>query len=131
MIRCLEENRQHLEDDCKDASFYRMARMSEDIDFNKPLKDACTFEIKENCGKVDPGQSRVVRCLQDGKRKSYSDKCKEVRTVLPWSARTCPLRMLCGLCAIQVGSQRGTPGLCEGSCARAACPCLCIHCFSL
>lgn len=82
VIRCLEESRQHLEDDCKVATFDHMTKMSEDIDFNKPLKDSCSAEIKENCGKVNPGDSRVIRCLQDGKRRKYSDKCKEVRTAL-------------------------------------------------
>jgi Cysteine rich repeat len=79
VIRCLEKSRQALQDDCKVALFDHMTLMSEDIDFNKPLKDACSAEIKENCAKVNPGHSRVIRCLQDGERDTYSDKCKAVR----------------------------------------------------
>lgn len=80
VIRCLEESREQLTTDCRVAMFDHMTRMSEDIDFNKPLKDACSSEIKQNCANVNPGHSRVVRCLQDGKRKKYSDKCKKVRS---------------------------------------------------
>lgn len=82
VIRCLEESREHLSDDCKISIFDHMTRMSEDIDFNKPLKDACSSEIKENCEGVNPGHSRVVRCLQEGKRRKYSDSCKQVCTDL-------------------------------------------------
>jgi hypothetical protein len=79
VIRCLEEYRKDLTDDCKTTLFDHMTRMSEDIDFNKPLKDSCSAEIKDNCAKVKPGHSSVIRCLQDGERDKYSDKCKEVR----------------------------------------------------
>jgi hypothetical protein len=82
VIRCLEESRDSLSLDCNVAMFDHMTRMSEDIDFNKPLKDSCSAEILENCAKVKPGHSRVIRCLQDGKRKKYSDKCKEVCCVV-------------------------------------------------
>jgi hypothetical protein len=79
VIRCLKENSKDLTVDCKAELFDHMTRMSEDIDFNKPLKDSCSAEIKDNCANVKPGHSRVIRCLQDGERDKYSDKCKGVR----------------------------------------------------
>ena len=78
VIRCLEESKELLTTDCRVAMFDHMTRMSEDIDFNKPLKDACSSEIQQNCANVNPGHSRVIRCLQDGRREKYSDKCKQV-----------------------------------------------------
>lgn len=91
VIRCLEESREQLTQDCKVAIFEHMSSMSEDIDFNKPLKDACSAEIEENCAKVVPGHSRLIRCLQDGNRKKYSDKCQEVRSILGLKLLLCLL----------------------------------------
>lgn len=35
--------------------------MAENIDFNWPLKEACTKEIKKHCGGVEHGRGRVIR----------------------------------------------------------------------
>jgi hypothetical protein len=55
--------------------------MSESIDFNKPLKDACSSEIAEHCADVPSGHARVIRCLQDasGDGNTFGSRCTEVR----------------------------------------------------
>ena len=52
--------------------------MSENIDFNYPMKTTCLKEIDEFCKDVPHGHSRVIRCLSDNKdRETFGSKCKE------------------------------------------------------
>lgn len=57
--------------------------ISESIDFNHPLKQACLDEIEDTCDGIPHGDARVIRCLQDGDRKKFSRKCTKVRPVAP------------------------------------------------
>lgn len=52
--------------------------MSENIDFNYPMKAACMKEIEEFCKDVPHGHARVIRCLSDNKdRETFGAKCKD------------------------------------------------------
>eukprot|EP00983_Pelagomonas_calceolata_P119198 1160578-Pelagomonas_calceolata.AAC.9 len=52
--------------------------MSHNIDFQVPMKRACTNEIQMFCPNVPHGDARVIRCLQDNKyAKDFGKECKE------------------------------------------------------
>lgn len=61
--------REKLSYDCKAALFDQEVLMSENIDFNYPMKMACVKEIDEFCKDVPHGHARVIRCLSDNKDK--------------------------------------------------------------
>ena len=54
--------------------------MSESIEFNKPMAQACQDEVQRFCADVPPGDARVIWCLtQHTGKADFGDACKEVR----------------------------------------------------
>ncbi|KAI8465216.1 MAG: hypothetical protein J3K34DRAFT_379960 [Monoraphidium minutum] len=78
VIRCLQKQREALSSLCRATLFDEEVRFSENIDFQFPMKAACTKEIKQFCAKVPHGNARVIRCLQENKaHKEFGSKCAE------------------------------------------------------
>lgn len=61
VIRCLQDNRNSLDQKCAAALFDHEVKMAEDIDFKYPMKRACAWEINSFCKDVPHGHARVVR----------------------------------------------------------------------
>lgn len=80
VIRCLEDQRTKLSGECAAALFDFEVHMAESIDFNYPMKSACTGEINRFCKDVQSGHSRVKRCLEDSMEKEgFGSECaKEI-----------------------------------------------------
>lgn len=94
VIRCLQDARITLSQDCKAALFDHEVLMSESIEFNQPMAQACTEEIATFCDGVTAGDARVVWCLQQNKdKKNFGDRCRAVCRH-PFGHVVC---MLCGL----------------------------------
>lgn len=51
---------------CRATLFDEEVRFSENIDFQYPMKSACTKEIQRFCKDIPHGNARVIRCLQVG-----------------------------------------------------------------
>ncbi len=66
VIRCLTNNRDNLSPVCRATLFDEEVRFSENIDFQYPMKSACTKEIQRFCKDIPHGNARVIRCLQVG-----------------------------------------------------------------
>ncbi len=64
MIRCLQSNQGKLSVNCRATLFDEEVKFSENIDFQYPMKKACTKEMETFCAKVPHGNARVIRCLQ-------------------------------------------------------------------
>ncbi|KAL4418908.1 hypothetical protein ABPG77_004061 [Micractinium sp. CCAP 211/92] len=80
VLRCLARQRGQLSSSCAAKLFDTEVAMAENIDFNWPLKEACTKEIKKHCGGVEHGRGRVIRCLQhaaEDHEDDFSTKCQE------------------------------------------------------
>ena len=83
VIRCLQSQREALSKVCRATLFDEEVRFSENIDFQYPMKRACTKEIAAFCPKVPGGNARVIRCLQDSKsKKGFGRGC--LREVLAY-----------------------------------------------
>lgn len=67
-IRCLQDARQELSHECRATLFDHEVRAAEDVDFNFPLRSACTTEISELCKGVQQGQALILRWVsrEDG-----------------------------------------------------------------
>lgn len=78
IINCLQQARSKLSRACSADLFSHEVMLSESIDFNYPLQQACLDETETHCAGVPHGDARVIRCLQDGNRKLYSEKCRKV-----------------------------------------------------
>uniref|UniRef100_A0A061QLM5 Golgi apparatus protein 1 n=1 Tax=Tetraselmis sp. GSL018 TaxID=582737 RepID=A0A061QLM5_9CHLO len=77
VIRCLQDQRESLSYECRATLFDQEVRMSENIDFQYPLKKACKSELQEFCGDVPHGHARAIKCLQQSLSKSgMSEKCR-------------------------------------------------------
>ncbi len=61
VIRCLQDNRNSLDQKCAAALFDHEVKMAEDIDFKYPMKRACAWEINSFCKDVPHGHARIVR----------------------------------------------------------------------
>ncbi|KAL4439883.1 hypothetical protein ABPG75_002884 [Micractinium tetrahymenae] len=80
VLRCLARQRGKLSSQCAAKLFDTEVAMAENIDFNWPLKEACTKEIKKHCGGVEHGRGRVIRCLQHAAEEhadDFSDSCQQ------------------------------------------------------
>lgn len=80
VLRCLTRQRGQLSPGCAAKLFDTEVAMAEDIDFNWPLKEACTKEIKKHCGGVEHGRGRVIRCLQhaaEDHADDFGDRCRQ------------------------------------------------------
>lgn len=80
IIQCLQEARAQLSSGCSTALFDHEVMISESIDFNHPLKQACLTEMEDTCDGIPHGDARVIRCLQDGDRKKFRKQCRDVRS---------------------------------------------------
>lgn len=77
VIRCLSNQRDSLSPICRATLFDEEVRFSENIDFQFPLKAACTREISTFCKDIPHGNARVLRCLQEKKRsKGFGEACR-------------------------------------------------------
>jgi len=78
VIRCMIRQREKLSVNCRAVMFDEEVIMSHNIDFQVPMKRACTNEIQMFCPNVPHGDARVIRCLQDNKyAKDFGKECKE------------------------------------------------------
>lgn len=64
VIRCLQRNREQLSGVCRAMMFDEEMRFSENIDFQYPMKQACSKEIGRFCKDVPHGNARVIRWVQ-------------------------------------------------------------------
>eukprot|EP00271_Cylindrocystis_brebissonii_P019065 TRINITY_DN562_c0_g3_i1.p1 TRINITY_DN562_c0_g3~~TRINITY_DN562_c0_g3_i1.p1 ORF type:complete len:1830 (+),score=464.44 TRINITY_DN562_c0_g3_i1:323-5812(+) len=64
VLKCLEEKREKLRDECKTALFGQEVRSSFSIDYKYALKRACKAERKLFCAHVPPGHADVISCLE-------------------------------------------------------------------
>lgn len=63
--------------------------MSHNIDFQVPMKKACTREIQEFCASVPHGDGRTIRCLQDNKYQKEFSKVSTDRLALMYAQPMC------------------------------------------
>jgi hypothetical protein len=61
VIRCLQSQRAGLSPTCRATLFDSEVTFSENIDFQYPMKQACSKEIGLFCAKVPHGNARVIR----------------------------------------------------------------------
>ena len=64
VIRCLQDQREQLTFECRATLFDMEVRMSESLDFQYPLKAACTNELRSLCKDVPAVNSQAIKCLQ-------------------------------------------------------------------
>ncbi|KAI8475756.1 MAG: hypothetical protein J3K34DRAFT_453290 [Monoraphidium minutum] len=77
VIRCLQENRGVLSQQCTAALFDHEVKMAEDIDFKYPMRKACAWEMATFCASVPHGHARIIRCLQAKlDHEDMSEECK-------------------------------------------------------
>ncbi|KAL6765630.1 hypothetical protein V8C86DRAFT_2455912 [Haematococcus lacustris] len=78
VIRCLMEARGRLSAHCKAVLFDEEVRFSSNIDFQYPMKKACTAEMSRFCKDVAHGDAQMIRCLQQNKHQQvFSKACRE------------------------------------------------------
>mmetsp|Transcript_65397 Transcript_65397/g.206659 ORF Transcript_65397/g.206659 Transcript_65397/m.206659 type:complete len:905 (-) Transcript_65397:279-2993(-) len=65
VIRCLQDNRNDLDYACRAQLFEMEVRMAEDIDFQFPMKQACSKEVDLFCKDIPHGHARIIECLQE------------------------------------------------------------------
>jgi Golgi apparatus protein 1 len=63
VLRCLQDHEDKLAYECRATLFDQEVRLAEDIDFQVPMKKACSREIGTLCAGVEPGEARVIQCL--------------------------------------------------------------------
>eukprot|EP00884_Botryococcus_braunii_P022595 jgi/Botrbrau1/9019/Bobra.0148s0119.1 len=77
VIRCLQDQRALLQEDCKAVLFDQEVVMSESIDFQYDMKKNCTAEMSKFCKDVAHGRAKVIRCLEDNMEKpEFGPNCK-------------------------------------------------------
>lgn len=81
VIRCLQDQRESLSYECRATLFDQEVRMSENIDFQYPMKKVCKAELEKFCADVPVGHARAIKCLEESLDKSGMSKAcmKEVR----------------------------------------------------
>ncbi|GFH10065.1 uncharacterized protein HaLaN_05313 [Haematococcus lacustris] len=78
VIRCLMKARGRLSAHCKAVLFDEEVRFSSNIDFQYPMKKACTAEMARFCKDVAHGDAQMIRCLQQNKhQQGFSKACRE------------------------------------------------------
>ncbi|GBF94315.1 hypothetical protein Rsub_06937 [Raphidocelis subcapitata] len=130
VIRCLQDARADLSQQCTAALFDHEVKMAEDIDFNYPMRRACAWEVATLCADVQHGRARVMRCLQDKlQHEDMSSECKaEVTRDVNRAAHDYRLNWrLKKACEEDIGAHCG--GLCHTNSSQ---PCggLVLHCLS-
>lgn len=77
MMRCLMDQRDSLTYECRATLFDQEVRLSENVDFQYPIKKHCTEEIKQYCSEVPKGSGRVLSCLaHSSQREEFNNECK-------------------------------------------------------
>jgi len=81
VIRCLQDQREALTYECRATLFDQEVRMSENIDFQYPMKKNCKAELKRYCDGIPHGHARAIKCLEEHVDKpDMSEACEaEVR----------------------------------------------------
>lgn len=70
--------REDLSYECRATLFDQEVNMSENIDFQFPMKKACNAAITSFCKDLPHGHARVIRCLQENVENSAMPKeCKD------------------------------------------------------
>jgi hypothetical protein len=64
VIRCLQTQRDKLSTKCQTQLFDEEVQFSENIDFQYPMKKACSKEIDRFCKDVPHGNARVIRWVE-------------------------------------------------------------------
>lgn len=63
--------------ECKATLFDQEVRMAENIDFQFPMKQACSADIQRFCKDVQHGHAKVIRCLEDNMEQPlFNATCK-------------------------------------------------------
>ena len=82
-MHCLEyhmrnhKNETGVSDACRVAIFKRRVHNSEDIRYNYALSMVCAADKARYCANVQPGEARVLACLEDHKdQKEFGPRCK-------------------------------------------------------
>jgi len=77
VLRCLQDNREKLTYECRATLFDKEVQLSEDIDFQYPMKKSCGKEIDRFCKDVPTGNARVIQCLVDHDEETdFSQECR-------------------------------------------------------
>ncbi|CAK0736969.1 hypothetical protein CVIRNUC_000833 [Coccomyxa viridis] len=77
VIRCLQDRRQELSYECKATLFDQEVRMAENIDFQFPMKKACSQDIQAFCKDVQHGHAKIIRCLEENlEQPTFNATCK-------------------------------------------------------
>ena len=65
VIRCLQDKRESLTEDCRGMLFDEEVKFGEDIDFKYPMKAACSVEIDKFCAcESFPANGNSTCCLR-------------------------------------------------------------------
>lgn len=76
VIECLQDYKAELQAPaCKARVHVLTERAAADIRMDRPLADACADDAAKLCAGTEPGEARVLRCLQD-KREELSYECR-------------------------------------------------------
>lgn len=77
VLRCLQDNRDKLTYECRATLFDQEVRLSEDIDFQYPMKKSCGKEVDMFCKDVPTGNARMIQCLVDHDEEAdFSSECR-------------------------------------------------------
>jgi len=78
VIRCLQDNRDALNYECRATLFDQEVRLAQSIDFQIPMKRACESELAKWCKDVPAGHARRIKCLQSHVEDSeMGEECKK------------------------------------------------------
>lgn len=75
---CPACRRLELSYECKATLFDQEVRMAENIDFQFPMKQACSKDIQRYCKNVQSGHAKIIRCLEDNlDQPDFNATCKQ------------------------------------------------------
>ena len=70
--------REDLSYECRATLFDQEVSMAESIDFQFPMKKACSSAIDQFCKDIPHGHARTIRCLQDNlENAAMPDACRK------------------------------------------------------
>jgi Golgi apparatus protein 1 len=76
VLECLQDYKDELVTPaCKKRVHKLTVRAAQDIRMDRPLSDACYDDRQKLCAGVQPGDARVLRCLQDS-REQLTYECR-------------------------------------------------------
>ncbi|KAL4853837.1 Golgi apparatus protein 1 [Chlorella vulgaris] len=132
VVRCLGAKRAELAPACAALLFDTEVSMAESIDFNWPLKEACSEELKARCSGVPHGQGRAIRCLgkaAEAHGDEFSERCKEELSLFEAKAAT-DYRLSSRLAsACKEAVEQSCPNLCGINARKTGCGGSVLHCL--